>query len=189
MFSSWQSGSDYGSKIQIKCSQPLHRINMTLDGEKCVNWRTVDSFGVQFTNFSYMPLIEPSFYLPNPKPPSKSDHFSFSPPVHMFPWTHHMTHEFGGKGFLLKDEIFYRFEPNGVTWNDSYCRKIVDKGQPGCFVERDINLFPINFGWHPHHNCTGMPIRSQVFIIKPKQTLAYLSSIISNNSYKIVLFW
>ena len=45
----YSSGSilDYGTKIRIKCDQPLTRTDQTLDGEKCVNWRTVDSFGVE----------------------------------------------------------------------------------------------------------------------------------------------
>ena len=44
----------------------------------------------------------------------------------------------GEKGFLLRDGIFERFEPIGITWNDSYCRRIADAGPSGCFVERDL---------------------------------------------------
>ena len=38
----------YGSKIRFKCHQPISRINQTLDGEKCVNWQILDSFGEKF---------------------------------------------------------------------------------------------------------------------------------------------
>ena len=44
---------------------------------------------------------------------------------------------FGEKGFILKNETLVRFEPVGVTWNDSYCRSITDSGPSGCFIERD----------------------------------------------------
>ena len=63
------------------------------------------------------------------------------------------------KGFVLKNGEFYRFEPIGVTWNDSYCRKIANEGPTGCFVERDIDLFTIDD--HPKNNCSGMCSMSQ----------------------------
>ena len=46
---------------------------------------------------------------------------------------------YGENGFILKNGIFERFEPLGITWNDSYCRKIRDSGPSGCFVERDVS--------------------------------------------------
>ena len=59
------------------------------------------------------------------------------------------------KGFLLKNETFSRFEPVGVTWNDSFCRRIRNGGPLGCFVQRDINLFPIAEIDHSRNNCSG----------------------------------
>ena len=59
------------------------------------------------------------------------------------------------KGFLLKNETFSRFEPVGVAWNDSYCRRITNEGPLGCFVERDINLFPIADINRSRNNCSG----------------------------------
>ena len=61
----------------------------------------------------------------------------------------------GEKGFLLTNGTFSRFEPVGVTWNDSYCRRISNSGQSGCFVERDINMFPIADLDDPRNNCSG----------------------------------
>ena len=59
------------------------------------------------------------------------------------------------KGFLLNNETFSRFEPVGVTWNDSFCRRIRNGGPLGCFVQRDINLFPIAEIDHSRNNCSG----------------------------------
>ena len=59
----------------------------------------------------------------------------------------------GEKGYILKNETFDRFEPIGITWNDSYCRKITDAGPSGCFVERDLSTIP-DFDYRKN-NCTG----------------------------------
>ena len=51
------------------------------------------------------------------------------------------------------DGSFERFEPIGVTWDDTYCRKITNAEQPGCFVERSIYAVP-EFNLE-NNNCTG----------------------------------
>ena len=56
-------------------------------------------------------------------------------------------------GFLLKNGTFLRFEPIGITWNDSYCRKITDSGPSGCFIER--NLLKIPDFYVQEYNCSG----------------------------------
>ena len=61
----------------------------------------------------------------------------------------------GEKGFLLTNGTFNRFEPVGVTWNDSYCRRITNEGPLGCFVERDIRMFPIADLDDARNNCSG----------------------------------
>ena len=43
-----QKDNDYGTRIRIKCHQPMQRKAETLEGEKCTNWDHVDSFGVRF---------------------------------------------------------------------------------------------------------------------------------------------
>ena len=48
----------------------------------------------------------------------------------------------GDKGFILKNETLARFQPIGITWNDSYCRRITDSGLSGCFIERDLLTVP-----------------------------------------------
>ena len=61
------------------------------------------------------------------------------------------------KGFIFKDGTFDRFEPIGLTWNDSYCRRIADAGPLGCFVERDLSTIP-DFDYQKNNctkNCTG----------------------------------
>ena len=74
-------------------------------------------------------------------------------------WENHVTRTNGSltgeKGFLLTNGTFSRFEPVGVTWNDSYCRRITKSGRSGCFVERDINMFPIADLDDPRNNCSG----------------------------------
>ena len=84
---------------------------------------------------------------------------------------------FGEKGFILKNETLVRFQPVGVTWDDSYCRRITDSGPSGCFVERDlffenITGFQDNFR---EYNCSG----------KVEQDLCILLQRIS----EIVMLW
>ena len=65
-----------------------------------------------------------------------------------------MNHEplYGEKGFLLKNGKFERFEPIGITWNDTYCRRIADAGPSGCFVKRDLSASDFD---NQENNCTG----------------------------------
>ena len=59
----------------------------------------------------------------------------------------------GEKGFILKNGTFNRFEPIGIAWNDSYCRRIADAGPSGCFVKRDLS---VSAGFdNQENNCTG----------------------------------
>ena len=60
---------------------------------------------------------------------------------------------YGEKGFIFKNGTYERFEPIGITWNDSYCRKITDAGPSGCFVERDLSASP-DFD-NQENDCTG----------------------------------
>ena len=72
------------------------------------------------------------------------------------------------KGYLLENGIFSRYEPIGVKWNDSFCRRIVNEGQPGCFVERDIDSHQINYDYdylydyQLENNCTGRSLRTSL---------------------------
>ena len=59
----------------------------------------------------------------------------------------------GENGFLLKNGTFQRFEPIGISWNDSYCRKVTDTGPSRCFVERDLSTIS-DFDYQAN-NCTG----------------------------------
>ena len=61
--------------------------------------------------------------------------------------------QLGEKGFLLIDGSFQRFEPIGVTWDDTYCRKITNAEQSGCFVKRSIYAVP-EFNLE-NNNCSG----------------------------------
>ena len=62
-------------------------------------------------------------------------------------------------GFLLVNGTFIRFNPIGLTWNDSYCRRIVDGGPSGCYLERDIDLDAIDD--RPMNNCSGICSNNQ----------------------------
>ena len=46
--------NDYGTRIQIKCHQKIERKSQTFDGEKCVNWEFMDSFGINFVDSVYV---------------------------------------------------------------------------------------------------------------------------------------
>ena len=57
------------------------------------------------------------------------------------------------RGFILNNGTLKRFEPIGITWNDSYCRRIMDSGPSGCFVSRNLSTIPdISY---QYNNCTG----------------------------------
>ena len=71
----------------------------------------------------------------------------------------------GENGFILKNGTFQRFEPIGISWNDSYCRKITDTGPSGCFIMRDLlsipdcdyqGYVPINFTGKDWTNSRGV---------------------------------
>ena len=59
---------------------------------------------------------------------------------------------FGEKGFILKNETLVRFQPIGVTWDDSYCRRITDSGPSGCFIDHDF--FAIRDSEFQEYNCS-----------------------------------
>ena len=61
----------------------------------------------------------------------------------------------GEKGFLLQNGTFVRYEPVGITWNDSFCRRKESGGKLGCFVQRDIEMFPIDDFENQQNNCSG----------------------------------
>ena len=60
---------------------------------------------------------------------------------------------YGEKGFIFKNGTYERFEPIGITWKDSYCRRITDAGPSGCFFERDLSA-SADFD-SQENNCTG----------------------------------
>ena len=79
------------------------------------------------------------------------------------------------KGFILTNGTFKRFEPIGMTWNDSYCRKITDAGPSGCFVERDLSKIP-DFNYE-ENKCLGIDSTNlalgqvEILYIKPNSIL------------------
>ena len=147
------SGSiDFGTRVRIKCHQPIKREEKTLQDESCTNWELIDRFGVRldfndsnchadgYKNFYDDPWIY--FDGKRRQPPFGNERFLM--------YNRPLDEE---KGFILKNGNFERFEPIGVTWNDSYCRRITDSGPSGCFVKRDLSII-INFNFQ-ENNCSG----------------------------------
>ena len=176
--SDWSADSDFGTKIRIKCHQQIQRTTKTSEGELCTNWELIDSFGVRLDDSIHHTDGYKQFY-EDPRDhhidphgysefviwdSSGKDFDKMSILIKIFrtdlarSWLkkyatiNHQT-SYGGKGFILKNEIFQRFEPTGITWNDFYCRKITDAEPSGCFVERDLSTFP-HFGYRKN-NCAG----------------------------------
>ena len=58
------------------------------------------------------------------------------------------------KGFLFQNGLFERYESIGVTWNDTFCRRIKQDGLSGCFVEREVGSFAIADFQNPENNCS-----------------------------------
>ena len=149
--------NDYGSKIQIKCHDPISRIDETLDGQKCANWETVDSFGIQLnTSVNFPPLRQPVTlpHLDEPEPPFTGMSSVYYSDFYRRGLPNDRSLR-GEKGFMLTGKTFHRFEPIGVIWNDTYCRRITNEGSLGCFVETDIDIFQIAKKDFPENNCTG----------------------------------
>ena len=176
--------NDFGTIIRIKCYDKISRMKQTSDGEKCANWNMIDSFGVLLDKQRHFEPDGDNSYGVNQifnglrnidrNIEVFSDYKNFYDPVYSrsyqsaltmplinrtHGWENHVTMTdrslTGEKGFLLTNGTFSRFEPVGVTWNDSYCRRITNSGRSGCFVERDINMFPIADLDDPRNNCSG----------------------------------
>ena len=73
---------------------------------------------------------------------------------------------YGEKGFILQNGTYERFEPIGITWNDSYCRRITDGGSSGCFIERDLSAIA-DFD-HQKNDCIG---KDSTFFLRVKGSL------------------
>ena len=108
-------------------------------------------------------------------------------------WENHVTKTdrtlTGEKGFLLTNGTFSRYEPVGVTWNDSYCRRITNGGRSGCFVERDINMFPIADLDDPRNNCSGSGFNPFWKIIETKSKNSKKSKIRWSRKRFISMLW
>ena len=69
----------------------------------------------------------------------------------------------GENGFILQNGTFERFEPIGITWNDSYCRRIAEAGPSGCFVNRDLSA-SADFDYQ-ENNCTGKDLTNLLEVL------------------------
>ena len=46
-FTDYRILNDFGTKIQIQCHQPIQRLNINIDGQKCSNWAKLDRMAVR----------------------------------------------------------------------------------------------------------------------------------------------
>ena len=83
--------------------------------------------------------------------------------------------DYGENGFILQNGTYERFESIGITWNDSFCRRITDTGPPGCFVERDLSTIP-DFNYQ-ENNCSGKN-SNLLGVIGLLQLASFLSTIL-----------
>ena len=150
MFKSFYADISLGTRIKFKCHQPIQRIEQTLHGEKCTNWKVFDSFGVRLPDFDDSINHTHDYKNFYHNLPFYWDYWNF--PFLNYTIVNHRSFA-GEKGFILKNGTFERFEPIGITWDDSYCRRITDAGPSGCFVERDLSAIP-DFNYQ-ENNCSG----------------------------------
>ena len=149
----------FRTRVRIKCHRPIKREEKTLQDELCTNWELIDRFGVRldFNDSTchadgcknFYDDILPWIYYNRKMPvsfPFRNERFL------IYNWSVD-----GDKGFILKNGKFERFEPIGVTWNDSYCRRITDSGSSGCLVKRDLSTI-LNFNFQ-ENNCSGRDLR------------------------------
>lgn len=52
--------NDYGSRIRLKCHEPITRKDFTLNNEKCSNWTDIDSLGVELVPRVKLGMAEPT---------------------------------------------------------------------------------------------------------------------------------
>ena len=140
--------NDYGTKLRIKCHQRIQRKEKTIDGELCTKWDRIDSFGVKldFDDSKHQTDGYEKYY---------NDPGVFWDDDAWLKKHAQVNHRslYGENGFILKNETYERFEPIGITWHDSYCRRITDAGPSGCFVERDFSASA--YFDSQKNNCTG----------------------------------
>ena len=55
-----ESINDYGSKIRLKCHEPITRKDFTLKNEKCSDWTDIDSLGVELVPRVKLGMAEPT---------------------------------------------------------------------------------------------------------------------------------
>ena len=156
-YSSYFAENDFGTKIRIKCHRQIIRKDYTLNNEKCSNWELIDGFGVRLPESIYQSDSYENFYDPpqwNSRDPTEGLPINsyLDEWLKKYATVNHRSLA-GENGFILKNATLSRFEPIGITWNDSYCRRLTEKGPSGCFVERDLSTIP-NFN-HKENNCTG----------------------------------
>ena len=169
--------NDYGTRIRIKCHQRIERNAKTIESELCTNWGLLDSFGVQLTkdfdvistpqmarysgSYSDQSIVNMDDLVENTvcrtdvhKNFYTDPSFTSTPASWLQKYTtvNHGSLR-GEKGFMLQNGIFDRFAPIGITWKDSYCRRIADAGPSGCFVKRDLSA-SADFD-NQENNCTG----------------------------------
>ena len=146
-YSSYFAENDFGTKIRIKCHRQIIRKEYTLNNEKCSNWELIDNFGVRVPESIYQSDSYGNFY-----DPPEWGGYLVDQWLRKYATVNHRSLP-GENGFILKNGSFSRFEPIGITWNDSYCRRLTEKGPSGCFVERDLSTIS-DFN-HKENNCTG----------------------------------
>ena len=145
---------DFGTIVRIKCHQPIKRKEKTLQDELCTNWESIDNFGVQLDlNGSICHADGCKKFYEDPWIDYANGKLWWSPPFRNERFLMYNRPLDEQKGFILKNGNFERFEPIGVTWNDSYCRRITDSGPSGCFVKRDLSTI-LNFNFQ-ENNCSG----------------------------------
>ena len=151
----------------------MQRKEKSIDGELCANWELIDSFGVRLEdrledrdsydyyssgNYSYYDdysnysIYHTDGYEKFYDNPRIIGYFPENVWLRKYATVDHRS-LYGEKGFILQNGTFERFEPIGITWKDSYCRRITDTGPSGCFVERNLSA-RADFD-RQENNCAG----------------------------------
>ena len=153
---------DFGSRIKLKCHQSIQRKEKTIEGESCTNWELIDRLGIPLPKGSkrnddllWHHLDDPNYPFYENLKGCPGNVFSSTRCVFKYTIIKYTTvpYHHGKRGFILKNGTFERFEPIGITWNDSYCRRISNAGPSGCFVKRDLSKI-LNFDYEGN-NCNG----------------------------------
>ena len=150
VYESWALTDDVAIEIEFKCHQPIERKSESINQTKCSNWNFVNSFGLWSDANTDDDLYD--FFMENYRwyddvyvddDAFGSNYLDFYPKQgwENYQYIHHSSNHVKQKknrGFILHGNNYIQYEPLGINWNDSFCRRLNSSELSYCYVENNI---------------------------------------------------